>query len=282
MKRGSSPQDRRDHARDIRAAANREDLSRFDGVERYCIFVGQSRSGHSVLGTLLNAHRHALVSHNLDALDYLAAEVGRDDLFLLILERERWMAERERKIGGHSYDVPGLWLDDHSDIRVIGDKRAGATSRHLAKNPDLIRALPARVGHEVCAIHHVRDPFDNISSIWTRKTLGIERSLPEAADHYFEMLDGAVRGLSAAGANIHWIRTYHEDLIREPRSVLIPVFAMLELVVDEYFLKKCEAFVHNELRRTRHAAPWSPELKREVAERARAYNFLDRYAIGMN
>ncbi len=270
-------QDWQARARGVLADTDRRDAALCERTRRFCIFVGQSRSGHSVLGTLLNAHRNVVVSHNLDALDYLAAGVGREELFRLILARDRWLGERGRKIGGHSYAIPGLWLGDHSDIQVIGDKRAGATSRHLAGNPGLLKALPGQVGLAVCAIHHIRHPFDNISSIWTRKTLGVERSLAAAADHYFDMLAGATAGLRAAGPAIQWIRTYHEDLIREPRSVLQPLFELLELPLDEHFLATCEDFIHSAPRRTRQLAPWTPELERSVIERAAAFDFLDRY-----
>lgn len=273
-----TPQDRLNRARAVRAAAGQRGIGLFDRVRRFCLFVGQSRSGHSVLGTLLNAHQQAVVSHNLDALDYLAAGVGREDLLLLILDRDRWLGERGRKIGGHSYDIPELWQGDHADIRVIGDKRAGATSRHLARHPGLLGELPARLGLDVCAIHHVRNPIDNISSIWTRKTLGVERSLDEAADHYFAMLEGATAGLRAAGAAVQWIRTYHEDLIRDPRSTLRPVFELLDLPLDDYFLRRCEAFIHHAPRQTRHLAPWTPELERSVSMRAAAFDFLERYS----
>ena len=273
------PQARRDRACEVRARATGEELNRFGNINRFCLFVGQSRSGHSVLGTLLNAHRQAVISHNLDALAYLDAGVGREDLFLLILERDRWLGARQRRIGGHSYDIPGLWLGAHDEIRVIGDKRAGATSRHLGRDPGLLAALPDMVGCEVSVIHHLRDPLDNISSIWSRRTLGVERSLAEAADHYFEMLDGAVRGIAAAGPDVRWIRTYHEDLIRDPRSVLVPALELLHLPADEYFLEKCENFVHREPRRTHRDAPWSAALRRYVAARLAAYPFMDRYPI---
>ena len=69
--------DRLNRARAVRAAAGQQGIGLFDRVRRFCLFVGQSRSGHGVLGALLNARQQAVVSHNLDALDYLAAGVGR-------------------------------------------------------------------------------------------------------------------------------------------------------------------------------------------------------------
>jgi hypothetical protein len=274
-----TPLDWRERADRVRAAAIPRDLSCFDGLQRFCIFVGQSRSGHSVVATLLNAHRHAVVSHNLDALGHLHEGVDREHLFLLILERDRWLGEQDREIGGYSYDVEGLWLGDHGDIRVIGDKRAGATSRLLSAEPGRLRTLADEVGLPVHVIHHVRNPWDNISSIWSRRTLGVDRTLSEAADHYFEMLDGAVRGLAAAAGELRWLRTYHEDLIATPSPVLEELFGLLELPVDAPFLDACAAFIHAEPRRTRQDAPWTQGLIRDVEARVREFAFLDRYSF---
>lgn len=256
-----------------------EDIARFSKLERYCAFVGQPRSGHSVLGALINAHRNALVSHNLDALEHVRAGIEPDALFLLILERDRWLANQNREIGGYSYDVPGLWGGHHEELRVIGDKRAGATSRHLMQEPELLRELPAKVGLPVSVIHHVRNPWDNIASIAAREGIARGRSLPELADYYFSLLEAAERGLDAVGPDVRILRSHHEDLIREPKTELIRVFELLELAVDTPFIGACARFVHAAPRPTRYRTDWPAGLIESVANRARGFAFLDRYAF---
>lgn len=266
----------------MRAAATPEDFVLLTKLERFCLFLGQSRSGHSVVGTLLNAHRHAVVAHGLDILDFLRAGVRREDLLLLILERDRWLGRRSRAIGGYSYDIPGLWLGDQTAIRVIGDKRAGSTSRYVAQDPDLLHRLSCELNLPLCLIHHVRNPWDNISSIWSRKTLGVNRSLAETVDHYFEMVDGAVIGLASAPAGTVWRRIFHEELIRNPGAVLTGLLGILGLAADASFVDSCADFIHPEPRRTRFDAPWTPALIDEVAERAKGYEFLAQYRFDGN
>jgi hypothetical protein len=273
----SGPRDRHEHARLARAAAPVEDQGRLAKLERFCLFVGQSRSGHSVVGTLLNAHRNAVVAHGLDVLDFVRAGVGREDLLLLLLERDRWLAARDRVIGGYRYDIPGLWLGDHGAIRVIGDKRAGSTSRYLAADPSLLQRLQEELELPLRIIHHVRNPWDNISSIWSRQTMDTERTLPETIEHYFDMVEGAVSGLAAAPPGTRWLRTFHEELIADPKAVLAGLCDLLELEVDAAYLTACAAFVHPSPRRTRDQAPWRPALIEQVGERARTFDFLARY-----
>ena len=251
--------------------------TRFAAIERFCVFVGQPRSGHSVVGTLVNAHRHAVVSHNLDALAYLRAGVGRGELFQLILERDRSFSAGERKMGRYSYAVPGQWLGYYDEIRVLGDKRAGATSRHLAAQPTLLRDLPAVVGLPVVVIHHVRNPWDNIASIWQWGHTRRGRDLPEVAEAYFARSEAAARGLAEAGSAVRLLRSFQEELIRDPRALMRRVLDGLCLPVDDSFLEACERFVHREPRPTRHAVPWPDGLVAGIAERAQRCDFLAHY-----
>lgn len=251
----------------------------FRGVARYVMFVGHPRSGHSVIGALLNAHRHALVSHNLDALDYLREGFSRDDLFCLILERERWLAGRGRVVGGYRYEVPGQWQGYHEELRVVGDKRAGASSRHLARDPTLLSTLHSRLALPIHVIHHVRNPWDNIGSILARPDVRRGRSLAEIVDDYFRLLEAATAGIAAAGTDVRTTVTRHEELMRDPRAVMGGILADLGLEAPPDHLDACARFVHASERRTRLDAAWTPELREAVAERARRFEVLSGYSF---
>ena len=50
----------------------------FAGIGSFLMFVGHPRSGHSLVGALIDAHPNAVVAHELDALKYVEAGFGRD------------------------------------------------------------------------------------------------------------------------------------------------------------------------------------------------------------
>jgi hypothetical protein len=54
--------------------------SSFDRVERWVMFVGYIR-GHSLVGSLLNAHRRVVIAHQLNAPRYVAAGFRRNQVF---------------------------------------------------------------------------------------------------------------------------------------------------------------------------------------------------------
>lgn len=252
----------------------------FAGVRQFLLFVGQPRSGHSALGALLNAHPAMLVSHNLDVLSYLQAGFSRDELFHLILERERWLAARGRQIGGWSYAVPGLAQGRHDNLVVVGDKRAGHTSRQLGQHPELLSRLADALGLPVLVIQYVRDPWDNISSIWLREDIRRGRSLEEIADWYFGMFTAATAAARSADPRLRFVQIHHEDLLRDPGGVLVPLLGMLDVSAGDDYLRACRAFLHPAPRSSRAAAPWTPALVASVAARAAGFAALARYGRG--
>jgi len=52
-----------------------------DRLEGYCMFIGYSRSGHTLVGSLLDAHPEMVIAHELDALKYIMAGFGRRTIF---------------------------------------------------------------------------------------------------------------------------------------------------------------------------------------------------------
>ena len=48
----------------------------FETIQLYCMFVGYPRSGHSLVGTLLDAHPDIVIAHELDALRHIRAGCG--------------------------------------------------------------------------------------------------------------------------------------------------------------------------------------------------------------
>jgi hypothetical protein len=63
---------------------NRSHLSE---VERFALFIGYPRSGHSLIGSMLNAHPDMVIAHELGVFDYVNRHFGRTTLYGLILER---------------------------------------------------------------------------------------------------------------------------------------------------------------------------------------------------
>ena len=60
----------------------------FSGVSTYCMFIGLPRSGHTLVGVLLNAHKNAVIAHELNALKFIKRGFSKNQLFYLLLYRD--------------------------------------------------------------------------------------------------------------------------------------------------------------------------------------------------
>src|SRR4051812_7341147 len=83
--------------------------SAFSGVKTFCMFLGYPRSGHSLVGSLLDAHPNMVIAHELDVLKFVRAGFSCEQIFYLLLENSENYAKAGRKYSGYSYAVPNQW-----------------------------------------------------------------------------------------------------------------------------------------------------------------------------
>jgi hypothetical protein len=255
------------------AWARRRYRNDFDRVARFCLFVGYPRSGHSLVGALLNAHRHAVISHELDAAQLIRDGCTRDALFSRILARAYWFDLRGNT-SNYSYRVPGQWQGRFEALRVIGDKRGGAVTRAIAAEPDFLERVRSLVGVPLRLIHVVRSPFDNIAAISIEQGLALEDSV----DFYFDHCRTTSR-LNALADPSELVTVRHEEMIRAPAPVLSDLCAFLGLEPDPGYLEDCRSVVFAAPTHTRRKVTWSAALVRDVQRRAQSVPFLEGYGF---
>lgn len=253
------------------ARARRRYKHELGSVRRFCLFVGYPRSGHTVVGALLNAHRHAVVSHELNATRLILAGCTREELYSRILARAGWFHLRG-DTSAYSYRVPNQWQGRFEALHVVGDKRGSAVTRAIAQYPDLLERVRSLVAVPIRLVHVVRDPLDNIAaiSIWHRL------SLEESVKFYFDHCrTTATLGARCDPSEVITVR--HEAMIRDPRTVLCDLCSFLGLETYRGYVEDCSSIVFEAPRRTRSNVSWSPSLVREVERQGRSFPFLDGY-----
>ncbi len=249
-------------------------------VETYCLFLGHARSGHSILGALLDAHPEMAISDELDATAYIHAGFSRDQVLWLSIKVTRDQAARLRRKRGrggkiYSYHVPNQWQGRATSLKVVGDSNAGGTVRALAEDPELLPRLEATMaGLELRLVHVARNPFDNISTMMLRSG----RSFESASDRYFEnwrMIDALTDRIGRD--RIHTVR--HEALVSEPRATISAVCRFLGVEGSDAYLEACAAVLFDSPARSRHQVEWSAAQRARIeagiseVEGLRGYSF---------
>lgn len=261
-------QERADLARE--AAKLRTD---FDGVECYCMFVGYPRSGHSLIGSLLDAHPDMIIAHELDALKYVEAGLDREQLFYLLLDNSRRFTEQGRVWQEYSYQVKNQWQGRFRTLRVIGDKKGGLSSVRLRRNPKLLDELRRSVGTRIKFIHVVRNPFDNISTISRKDAPDLQQAVPM----YFGMAQASLQ-VQRQTPPEDFIEIRHETFLEDPAGRLRELCRFLGRDAPEDYVRDCAAIVAASPHKSRSDAPWTPQLIERVRREMKPFPFLDGYS----
>jgi hypothetical protein len=229
--------------------------------ERFCAFIGYPRSGHTLVGSLLNSHPEVVISHELDAMRYLRRGVTRTTLFGLILARDAWFTKQGSEWTGFDYSVPGQWQGRARRIRVIGDKRGGHTSLALIDEPQLADVLRDTVRLPVAVIHVTRNPFDNIARMAKRSSepLTSAEKLRSATDVYLAMARVAHQQ-RAEWEPRWWIDLRHEDFCADPKHWLGELCTFLQVEPETDWLLAAAPKVHESPSRSRDVVDWTPDL----------------------
>lgn len=255
------------------AWARRRLAADFAGVKTFCLFVGYPRSGHSLVGALLNAHRDAVISHELNAPALIRSGCSRDELYARILARAHWFNLRSNT-SNYRYQVPRQWQGRFQTLQVIGDKQGGALSRFLKEDPGLLDRVRSLTGVPLRLIHVARNPFDNISAI----SISDGRTLQESIDYYFLHCQ-VTRRLDQFCEPGELITVHHEEMIRDPRATIAALCQFLGLSPERDYLEDCSGIVYGSPSFTRSKIAWTESAVRETAKRFEEIPFLQHYTF---
>ena len=152
-----------------------------ENVKTFVLFTGYPRSGHSILGSMMNAHPHMAIAYNYVAVSkqwnlYQERHISRakaksklfNSVFVHSCRIQNFKHENNSKKGYTlSIDYP-WWGSYKEDLHVIGERSAGFMTDLYMKNETWFKQsykqLLKTVEIPVKVIHVVRNPFDLIST----------------------------------------------------------------------------------------------------------------------
>lgn len=253
----------------------------FEDVQTFCLFIGHARSGHTLVGSLLDAHPEMIIAHELDALDQVRRGTSRERLFYRLLIHSRWFADRGARWGPYDYDVPGQYKGEFTKLKVIGDKRGNGTTLLLRQDPGLLHALKRTVNVPLRLIHVVRHPLDNISTL-ARKgdmELGGDGDIDAAIETYFRQCETLKRVKDQVSDMdwVDWFQCSHEGFIRSTKKSLRRICQFLGVSCTEGYLNDCEGIVFDSPSHSRKKISYTSEQLVNINERMSCFPRLFQY-----
>jgi hypothetical protein len=265
----------------------------FAHVERFCFFVGYPRSGHSLVGTLLNAHPEILIAHELDAVRHVEHHLGRTQLYALLLERDQAFASMGRKWAGYDYVVPHQFQGRWTRLRVIGDKRGAEATILLGGDSALLDRLRRVVGVPVRVVHITRNPYDNVATLANAavrrraRLAGRDRGAPpppttaadlsDAVDTYAELC-GWIDDIRPRLAPEELYEEAYEHFVANPKESLTALCAFVGVEAGDDYVADCAGVVWPKVSRTRDTVEWTDDARSRVAALITAHSFLAGYS----
>jgi hypothetical protein len=256
----------------------RKNRKLFDGVETYCMFIGYPRSGHSLIGSLLDAHPSAIIAHELDALKFVEAGFNKDQLYQLLLDNSRRFARKGRAWTGYAYGVPGQWQGRFDKLRVIGDKKGGRSTLQLAENPELLHRLRKTVATDIRFIHTIRNPYDNIATMHKRALEhNHHQALSATVEDYFSRceMNANLKERMEKGVVLD---VRHESFVENPKAMLRELCSFVGLGYDKDYLEGCASIVFSSSHKSRYDIEWDTSTLATVRTGISRFGFLKGYS----
>lgn len=154
-----------------------------NGVEKFVFFIGYPRSGHSIVGSFLDAHPHIVMAHEFMLFRKLMKSNmqrrqellhSKQHLFDALYSSSAraslsgWRSE-DRKVKNYTLSIDSQWMGKYDDhISIIGDKSGGMTANIYSESPEgftkLYKELKETVNIPIKVIHCIRNPFDIVAT----------------------------------------------------------------------------------------------------------------------
>ena len=253
------------------AVARHRYRAAFEGVRAFVLFAGYPRSGHSLVGAMLNAHRHTVISHELNVSKLFLAGCDRNVVYSRILARAGWFNLKGNR-SNYEYQIPQQWQGRFEAIHVIGDKGGGWVAEALGNHPDLLKKIRDTVRVPLRFIHVVRNPFDNIAAISKWHHFSIDESI----EYYFSLCQ-TTSWLLEALDSFEIITVHHEDFIHAPEATLSAICNFLNLQVDPEYLAACASITFEKPTNSRRSVTWNAAQMERIEQQRQSYAFLRGY-----
>ena len=280
-------------------------------VKLFVLFVGYPRSGHSIIGSLLDAHPNVVMAHQFNVLNWIRKaklDFLKSQLFNELFRNSYNNRGRSHNKKGYNLTVDNSWQGSYRDrIDVIGDKSGGSNSKLYSEWPELFlqqyKKLQEVISIPIRFIYCVRNPYDIISTMalyhskiyktpnstgphisrlqngtLVHETYKNDTMLSKLIEKQLGFAD-AVLELSPALIDRHSLLEVHNhELVSHPEQTILKLCQFLEISCSSNYVKLCASKVFPELSRTRFTVDWPEEAKKMLQDQIQKYPFFRQYS----
>ena len=279
-------------------------------VETFIFFLGHARSGHSIVGSILDAHPHVILAHEANLFLTLNEDLSskrpqynnKSVIFNALwknsfdsstsgLRTEEGKAHKK----GYTLAIDGLYQGTFvAPIQVIGDKSGGHTTGLFCSDPlkweQVFLKLNSVLNIPIKVIHVIRNPYDNIATsvIYQSKGLTITKVKQHNRSHeanvsimgrlikkYFDRFRAIQEAKRKYDLNL--LEVHGKDLIENPKATILSMCRFLGLSCSDDYLEICSSKLFKTESKTRYKITWTKKFLSAVQDSMMNFKSLKRY-----
>jgi len=226
----------------------------FKDVNKFVLFIGTSRSGHTLVGSLLDSHQNVIIGHELNIVPFFPLlRFKKTRIYSAILTQSKKIAKkRNRTMSSYDYNIEGQ--GEYKKLEVIGDKKGGATTHFINDNANFIDIITEMYQNELLFINVIRNPYDNIAAMAYRD----KKPIDQVIESYFSDIK-STEWIKSKVDSGKIIVLYHESLIEKTEFEFKRLCSFLGIEAADNFLEKCSAKTYKKPHCRRYTVDWSKE-----------------------
>ena len=274
-----------------------------DGVEKFVFFIGYPRSGHSIIGSMMDAHPDMIIAHQYMLFGRWPQHgklMNKTYLFNALYNKSfrdavKGLRSAEDKAGrkGYTLQMNNTWQGQFNQVKIIGDKSGGKSSLCYLDSPQRVqksyRQLIDTVRIPVRTIHVIRNPYDMIATRVLYRAGSAGHKLPASETKKFDnpkmLMAAAISQLKIAegsknfteSCNLTVLEVYSEDFIEDPKGTMKRICEFLDLECWDEYLQQCYDKAYKSPSRTSTVVKWTPEVLEYINREMKRYPFFHRY-----
>ena len=239
-------------------------------------FISFSGNGHSLVSSILDAHKQAIISREKCILwNIEGMKVAPERVFTYIARASQIYTDngRPHKGSGTKHIVLGAHNGFVERPLVIGDKHGFGTAVRIKNNPELLKMMRKKLGLPLKFIHVYRTPFAATEHYRRfRPHQDLDRAIWHIKQRY-SIVESALKNLT----NYHSVKM--EDLLRNPKGVIRKLLNYVGLSPYPGYLKGCEELINPEFLNQYLFTDWTNTQVDNLTEFCLKSKFLRSYVV---
>ncbi len=274
-----------------------------NGIEKFVFFIGWPRSGHSIVGTLMDAHPNMLIADGFGIFRQLMTnrtKTTKDAIYNALYEgsKSSLKGKGSRKLSkkGYSLGVDRYWQGNFTNLKVIGDKNGLGPVMLYTRSPEKFKKLYTHLSADVLqiplkVIQVIRIPYDIAATIalygqfkfdWkTNGSICTENNkckVRNGAALYVRTRSKIIQRMRK-DLDLPVLDIHGADLVHQPRQTMERICQFVDVVCYEEYLDTCEEKVFEKVSKTRNLVEWAPDQLAMVDNTINDYPFFQRHTF---